>query len=263
MVDWWRGRQTPAPTAQAPAPGTAPPPGTLPPATSPPIRDGRYYIRSDFTIGLRLDLDENQGSCASGAAINDLCGYSARGNGAASFGGTFGFGYRWNDWLRTDATFAYRSGETATGNIDRVGGQPGTGALGMKVQASTLMFNLYVDVLPAFGAERSWFQPYIGAGFGPSWNHADSALLVGNFPGGITGAVLDSNTNTAFAWNAGAGLAIRIFNGFATDLGYRYVDLGDFRSGAGVTQPNGTTIDALPFRMRQHEIYIGFRAMFD
>jgi opacity protein-like surface antigen len=262
MVDWWRGRQAPPPTAQAPAPGTVPPPGTQPPATPPAIRDGRYYVRSDFTVGMRSDLDENQGSCTS-SSIRDLCGFSARGNAGASFGGTLGFGYRWTDWLRTDATFTYRSGEQVAGNVDRIAGQPGTGALGMTTQASTLMFNLYVDVLPAFGVERGWFQPYIGAGFGPSWNHADTSLLVGNFPGGLTGASLDSNTSTNFSWNAGGGLAIRLFNGFAADLGYRYVDLGNFRTGPGTAQPNGGALDSLGFKMRLHEIYIGFRVMFD
>src|SRR5262249_27544964 len=153
----------------------------------------------------------------------------ANGNGDGAFGGTIGAGYRINDWLRTDATFTYRSGVTATGNIDRFDGQPSTAAMGANFSASTFMVNMYVDVAPALGFARGWFQPYIGAGVGPSINHADSTVVAGNLPSGFAAASLPSHTTSDIAWNAGGGFAFRLFHGFATDIGYRYSDLGGFR----------------------------------
>ena len=273
LMQWLRGGQAPAPPPQptsAPASAQAPIVGHSVPAAAPvvalaappPTRDGRFYVRADFGAGLRTELDESAGSCASSSAL-DLCGFSARGSAGAAYGGTVGFGYRVTEWLRADATFSYRYGEQVAGQIDRVNGQPASAALGMHTDAATLIFNFYLDVVPALGFPRSWFQPYIGAGFGPSFNHTRSSTVVGNLPGGLSGAQLPSHTTSDIAWNAGGGLAIRLFNGFATDLGYRYVDLGGFRTGTGVAQPSGAPVDSLRFKMRLHEIYLGFRVMFD
>jgi opacity protein-like surface antigen len=142
--------------------------------------------------------------------------------------------------------------------LRRTAGDGGAGHPLLRIDA-----DVYVDVPPALGLERGWFLPYIGAGFGPSFNHADSTIVVGNLPGGFGGASLASNTTTDLSWNAGGGLAIRLFPGVATDLGYRYVDLGGFRTGSGVTSPTPATVDALGFRVRLHEIYLGVRVMFD
>jgi opacity protein-like surface antigen len=268
LVQWLRGPSPPAAAAPQGAPPqaaerqVAPPPAPAAATPAPPARDGRIYVRSDFSVGLRSTLDQTNGDCSSSSII-ELCGFSASGNAGAAYGGTLGLGYRMTDWLRTDATFTYRGGEQAAGNIDRFNGQPATAALGARFAAATVMVNLYVDVAPALGFERGWFQPYIGAGVGPSFNHADSTALIGNLPGGFTGVTLSSHTTSDIAWNAGGGFAFRLFDGFAADIGYRYVDLGGFRTGSGSASPSGAAVDPLRYRVRLHEIYIGFRVMFD
>lgn len=264
MRDWWRGSAAaggavPAATSTPTRTESPRAPSAGDEAAAPPPR---FYVRTDFAFGLQLDIDQTAANC-SASTIIELCGYSARGNAGDSLGGTVGFGYRLTPWLRGDASFAFRQGRRAAGGIDSFDGLPSAGTIALRTRAYTLMFNLYVHVVPAFGGSEGWFQPYVGAGIGPSFNHVDSSAIAGTFPGGIAAAQLGSATTTSFAWNATGGIALRLSRNLGVDLGYRYVDLGSFETGSGTAQPSGAAIDAVHLKTRLHELYLGFRIAFN
>ncbi|MBL8837223.1 MAG: porin family protein [Alphaproteobacteria bacterium] len=227
-----------------------------------PAAPPRFYVRADFALGLQLNVDQTAADCGA-TSIIELCGYSARGNVGDSLGGTLGLGYRMTPWLRGDATFAFRQGRRLAGGIDSFDGQPAAGTVALSTRAYTLMFNLYVDLAPAIGMTEGWFQPYVGAGIGPSFNHVAGGVVAGTLPAGFGFAQLGSGTATGFAWNATGGIALRLARSIGVDLGYRYVDLGRFETGSGTAQPSGAAVDQIRLNTRLHELFLGLRIAFN
>lgn len=258
--------QAPATSAPAPARPVAATPMVVtsprPSAESPPAPSRGWYIRADGNIGLYATSSQTSGNCSTTALI-ELCGYSADGNAAEVLGVTVGGGYRWTAWLRTDATYSYRAARQAGGGFGALGGSPSVGVAYASPRASTFFFNAQVDVVPALGFATGWFQPYIGAGFGPSINQSGDVPVSGTLPSGFSAFTLPGDTNISLAWNAGAGMAIRLTGDFALDLGYRYVDLGTFTTGSTVAGTPPATVQPLSWTLRQHELYAGFRLTFN
>ncbi|WP_342640850.1 outer membrane protein [Rhodoligotrophos ferricapiens] len=85
------------------------------------------------------------------------------------------------------------------------------------LSTGTIFANGYID-LDYFG----FVKPYVGGGVGVAFHHigdVDMPILSG------------SGSSTDFAWNVQAGLAFDVTENIALDVGYRYVDLGDAKSG--------------------------------
>jgi opacity protein-like surface antigen len=260
-------RAPPAASAPPPTRPAAAPPTTAPAtallSTEPPAASSRgWYMRADGNIGLYVSSSQKTGNCATTALV-ELCGYSANGNAAEVLGVTFGGGYRWTAWLRTDATYSYRAARQAGGGFGALGGSPAVGVAFASPRASTFFFNAQVDVVPALGFATGWFQPYIGAGFGPSINDSGDVPVTGTLPVGFSAFTLPGHTQTSLAWNAGAGMAIRLTGDFALDFGYRYVDLGTFTTGSTVAGSPPVAVQPLRWTLQQHELYAGFRLTFN
>ena len=202
-----------------------------------------------------------------------------------SWSAGLGFGYKYNEWLRTDVTADYRAPRKFTGNT--VAGVPcQSGAAPVldptgKIVGSTpvyggcydfmrarltdvaVLFNGYVDLGTWFG-----ITPYVGAGVGFNYIYqkASRNWFFGNsnaynptwtdpFNGGTFSAYWDQSRSTSsitFAYAAMAGASYALTEHAAVDLGYRYLGLGDVYTFGAFT---GVTKKA----MRAQELRLGVR----
>lgn len=161
-----------------------------------------------------------------------------------------GFGYRYNPFLRVDVTVDHRFDARFTGS----GSGPGFAYRDRgDLSATTALLNAYVD-LGGWGA----ITPYVGGGIGLSNKRfSDYAIEACAQPcaGGYTQAgTLPGHSRTDFAWALMAGLAIDAGNGATVDLGYRYLNLGQARTGASpVLGRVGVR------KIEAHEVRVGLR----
>jgi opacity protein-like surface antigen len=138
-----------------------------------------------------------------------------------------GIGYKRNHWLRFDLTGEYRGDALFVGADSYLGGfgfTGGTNEFTADVKSWLGLANAYWDICTIHG-----LTPYLGAGIGFSTLTVDGLKDV-NVPQNsfFFGA---THTQTNFAWALYAGLAFDITPQFVVDLGYRYANLGDARSG--------------------------------
>jgi opacity protein-like surface antigen len=219
---------------------------------------GRCYLRGDvgYSVSGEPVVNWPVTTYASGSAVylgkavrneeidNGWLGEIGAGCGAGSRG------------LRGDITIGYRGSRDVDGEpYDFV--PPGGGnvddPLHTSITSYTLMFNAYYD----FGQWRG-FVPYVGAGIGVAWHDMDEV----NFTGDpfLTNRI-EGKTSTDFAWSLMAGAAYQISDRAILDFGYRFIALGDAKSGTidslGYVNPPVTVRD-----MHAHEFKIGLRYHF-
>jgi opacity protein-like surface antigen len=231
-----------APASAADLLGSAP--LTLP-ATQGPLAyevGSNWYVRGD----LGISFDRSPSVSFSSIALPPLGAVGAPvtiGNGTnwttTNFTGGAGFGYRWNDWLRFDATWDYRTGPGGsrqatvvcpyglTGVSSPTGVPLGflydrtntcNGSASARQTDNAFLANTYFDVGTYYG-----FTPYVGGGLGlnidtltASANHTETAngqpyaanlTAVGPFPPvwvNAQGQTLTPQPNVPFAqqfWN--------------------------------------------------------------
>ncbi|MGE5536371.1 MAG: outer membrane protein [Acidobacteriota bacterium] len=143
-----------------------------------------------------------------------------------------GVGYYVNNWLRFDVTGEYR-GKTNFHGFD-IGVNGGVGVADDRYTASksewTFLFNGYVDL-------GTWYRitPFIGAGIGASRNtisnFGDISACANTCAIGGSDAFAGSASKWNFAWALYAGLGYQLSPDVALELAYRYIDLGNARTG--------------------------------
>lgn len=119
--------------------------------------------------------------------------------GAAGLRAELEIGYMNNDIKRHNVGGALFSGPNAFGHTS----------------ATTGLGNFYLD----FGLGA--FKPYLSAGAG-------FAAIDFNGHGVTPTGVVASNSDTVFAWQAGAGVAVEVAPLLSVELGYRWFQSGDF-----------------------------------
>ena len=143
-----------------------------------------------------------------------------------------GFGYKWNDWFRTDLTVDYEWPGHFHGRLNCPGvctsaPNPEFSDEFASISAWTTLVNAYFD-LPLF-AEGPWgLTPYVGAGVGASYLTTSNVHSI--HPSGAT-QQWPGDSKWNFAWSVTAGVSYAITKNFLLDLNYRYVSLGDAASG--------------------------------
>jgi opacity protein-like surface antigen len=165
-----------------------------------------------------------------------------------------GIGYQITNWLRADATVDYRFGSEFSGTRPNP-----TYAIGYirdqaDLESTTLLLNGYLDLGYWAGV-----TPYIGAGIGVSGNRFTDLsrdFYVGDIL--VASAVLDRHTSYNLAWALMAGVTVNAGAGFALDLGYRYLNLGDVRTRIDAPGVGIKTED-----LQSHEFRFGARYMID
>ncbi|MDR3376795.1 MAG: OmpW family outer membrane protein [Ancalomicrobiaceae bacterium] len=121
-----------------------------------------------------------------------------------------GFGYKFNDWLRSDLTLDYVSPSSLSGT----GLTTPTFYDQTKVESVTLMWNGYLDL-----GNYSGFTPYLGAGLGVS---RVSASTTSRDTSGTYSALAQAQKYSLAAAGM-AGFAVDIGHGIQADVGYRYL----------------------------------------
>jgi len=189
---------------------------------------------------------------------------------AAPFGGG-GIGYQWNNWFRVDATIEYRGGAQFSAldrffnpfqRFDQFGNQnPGR----WNTNQYTATKSELVGLVNAFVDLGTWWciAPYIGAGAGFAQIKIDHFRDTNVMQG--AGGWADQGTKSNFAWALHAGLAYKVTERFAIELGYRYLNVGNGESGILLNQdptvfPN--TFAPVTFHnIQSHDIILGMRWM--
>jgi opacity protein-like surface antigen len=233
----------------------------MPLAPPPPDFSG-WYLRGDIGFTNQMVGSLFNVNYADFVSVSNIDkGFDA----APLFG--LGIGYTINNWLRVDVTGEYR-GKANFHGLD-VGALPGGGFADDRYFASKsewlLLLNGYVDL-------GTWWNitPFIGAGVGMSRNtisnFGDVSICLNSLGCAAAGGS-DAYAGTAskwnFAWALHAGLAYQIWRNATIELSYRYVDLGDARSG-DLVRFDGTNLFYNPMEfnhLTSHDVRLGARFM--
>jgi opacity protein-like surface antigen len=236
-----------------------------PPILPAPVKESfsGWYLRGDIGMTNQMvgDLENASFPGTANLVIRDK-----NFEGGMSFG--LGAGYQWNSWLRTDVTGEYR-GETGFHGFDTWtdgAGLPRFNNYSAKKSEWLFMANAYLDL-------GTWghVTPFVGAGIGMSRITIHSFRDAGiAYAGGLgTGFPTIGYANAAstwnFAWAAYAGLAYKVTKNFTIELAYRYVHLGNGKSG-DIIAFDGTnaTYNPMEFKnLNSHDVRLGVRWAFD
>lgn len=161
-----------------------------------------------------------------------------------TWGGGFGVGYYFSRNVRTDVTFDWR------GTADVTGTTVGGAVMNTGVKSMVTLFNVYYDF-----DIRSHFTPYIGVGLGFSRNETSS--------GGFSSCACTVEFAGAKEWNAAgalmAGVSAKLRDRLSLDAGYRYLYMGDAKTGEFATTVGGTPGSVKINDLNAHEFRIGVR----
>jgi len=144
-------------------------------------------------------------------------------------------------WLRTDVTIDYLSALKYEGTIAAPGDTTA------KIQATTALLNGYLDL-------GTWYRitPYVGGGLGAAYTDVTGYSSTGAPP--FDGS---SKQQWGFAWAATAGAAYPISHNMLIDVAYRYLNIGDVKTGSD-------TSGSMTFKnVAAHEVRVGLRWSFD
>jgi opacity protein-like surface antigen len=158
-------------------------------------------------------------------------------------------GYNWRKHgisLRTEfeyltrGNFGYISNPVFTNSGSPIG-------LTSKIGSQTLFANVFYDFHNA-----TLFTPFVGGGIGAAINKSTTTL------NNIGSPVFDTfeTTDTKFAWNIGAGVAVPITEILILELSYRYTDLG------GAVWANKSAIELTTNSLQANEFLFAARCQF-
>jgi len=179
-----------------------------------------------------------------------------------------GIGYQFNRWLRFDMTGEYRGDSTflaqdrypggnGTFNVDSNAADgtfaPGTNEYTADIQSWVGLANAYIDLPNVL-----CITPWVGAGIGLA-SVSVNGLKDVNVPNNSVFYAAD-HAQTNFAWAVYGGLAYDVNPSVTIDLSYRYLDLGDARSGTVTAYDNSTSYEGVDINnIHSHDIMLGVR----
>ena len=91
-----------------------------------------------------------------------------------------------------------------------------------KVTTLTVMGNVYWDII-----RIGMFTPYLGAGIGLARNETHDADVASNSSFALLEAQLSGSSRTNLAYQAMAGLSLRLTSHCALDMSYHYLYAGE------------------------------------
>jgi opacity protein-like surface antigen len=208
-------------------------------AAAPP-RPGAY-VAGFLGVTVPVDADVTTTQYGPGYKnYNDRVEYDPSLNIGGSGGYDFGF-------LRLEGELSYKNGEMSS-LTERVSNTKYANVDG-RVGVYSLMFNAFLDL-----RNPSPFTPYIGGGIGFATLYLDDTFGT-NTSTGFRNRIYESDEDTVFAYQVGAGLEISLTQNFSLDLGYRYF-------GTAKGNFNRNTSQATELKFESHNASIGFRVKF-
>ena len=200
--------------------------------------DKTAYLRIGAGVSLPTDTVFSDPDCQStspAALFGCANGNDGRATGAyGDFGNSgildMGFGYHWNEWLRTEILLSYRPGFEfdGTSNFNQV-----STSFAQTVDADvTSLSGMIVGIvrpLALFQVEKQKIEPFLFGGLGGAYNHIDSMRYT--FP--ATATITPDGSHSGFAWTVGAGLSYGLTEKIELELAYRYSDLGKVTTDTG------------------------------
>ncbi|NNM74468.1 outer membrane protein [Enterovirga aerilata] len=240
-----------------------PPPPMPEPFEAPAPFAGGWYLRGDIGFSNQSVDRISNPVIAPGTTLTT----TQKGFDAAPFGGV-GVGYKFNDWLRFDVTGEYRGRSNYHGydSVSTPGIFFGTNQTTTSKSEWVGLANVYFDLGTWYG-----FTPFIGAGVGFAHNTLHDYRDVGvsfvptvppGAPVGLGLATARDHAETNFAWAVHAGVAYAVSPNFSIEFAYRYLNLGDARSGI-IVGYDGTTTPPTRFHdIDSHDFKVGFRYLF-
>lgn len=204
---------------------------------------GQIYVRGDAGGAFSAGTDLRS---TAPYASDSLLGPGARLYGNTGNSGIFdvGVGARLLPWARWDATLSYLPAMKLTGS--------GNSA---HLNSWVGMVNGYLDLAGLYPYAFGPLQPYLDAGIGAASNTIDtmsSSSLAG-------GTAIGGGTTTSLAVGIGAGVAYPVAPNVTLDLAYRYLTLGEVRTGDSDT---AGAIAPLKARLDENTVTLGLRYSF-
>ena len=223
-----------------------PSPPPMPYAHAPVEVGGGWYLRGD--IGMtNQDVDR----LSFGNTDPDFQTIHLDFDSSPLFG--VGVGYQFNSWIRADVTGEYR-GKSSFHGLDRTNEFTYTNEYRATKSEWVGLANVYFDLGTWHG-----LTPFIGAGVGLSHNMIDNFVDVNTPNRGV--AFAPSESNTDLAWAVHAGVAYDVTPNFKVEVAYRYLNLGDAKTGIVKTYL-GTCTQCAPFEFKEidsHDVKIAMR----
>ena len=169
-----------------------------------------------------------------------------------------GVGYQFNNWLRADVTGEYR-GKSSFHGLDRYdtglnGTFDGTNEYRATKSEWVAMANVYFDLGTWYG-----ITPFIGAGIGGARTSIDNLIDVNTPNAGVAFAKADASWD--LAWALHAGLAYDVTSNLKVELAYRYINLGDAKTGV-LTRYDSSGCGCLGLEFKDidsHDFKVGMR----
>jgi opacity protein-like surface antigen len=196
---------------------------------------------------------------------------------STGFNGGIGFGYRFTDYLRADATVDYLRGRfdgttvSATPCLDPIA-NPGYASTTCRSEDSATfealspMVNAYADLGTYAG-----FTPYLGAGVGLAfvrWNDLTNEQYcvdggaVCPAPAYIGATTHAGESSWRFAWAAMAGVSYDVSKNTKIDVGYKYRHISGgnmFGFDSATASAGATGVQGKDGGFSQHEVRVGLR----
>lgn len=247
-----------------------PPPPPPPMEYAPePVAFSGWYLRADVGVGASQSADLRS-TFDDGFVVPDPR-FDESSIGDSAFAGA-GVGYQFNSWLRFDVTGEYRTAQSLSaiqsydcssfGCGDQFGDTRAFDKYTGHVQSIVALFNAYADIGTWYG-----FTPFVGVGVGGAFNHVSSIIDTGvsgpnNFGvGGFGYSRAKDSTDLAYAVMAGVSYAISPNLKF--EVAYRYLDMGDIKTGNIVCQNTGACGNEVQnISLASQDIKLGMRWMF-
>jgi opacity protein-like surface antigen len=219
-----------------------------------PVQSGGWYLRG--YIGQSNQFVDNI-SHPSFATAPEFTFLDKGGFDSAPFYGA-GVGYQWTSWFRTDVTGEYR-GKASFHALDRffntTDSAYNTNAYTASKSEWVALVNAYIDL-------GTWWAitPFIGAGVGVAFNTIEHFRDTNVIAGG--GGWAETGKQTNLAWALHAGASYRASSNFAIELSYRYLNVGNARSGIlqNLDPTVGNPTAPVTFHnIQSHDLMLGVR----
>jgi opacity protein-like surface antigen len=251
-----------------------PPPAPEPPLA--PIDQGGWYLRGDVGVGFNNspsgNVSPNPLDGAPAGSSNSF--YNSALSEAALF--DVGVGYQVNNWFRADVTGELRGGSSFSGlDVLNYGGGGSTPQYADfyrgNLSSEIALANAYIDLGNFYGASF-FFGGGVGVAFNNFYGGTDQGFASTGYAVSPSGGTLGNSTTTSLAWALMAGVDFKVARHLKFEIGYRFLDYGDFKSGSSQcltgngSQPyncGGTTYQIGAKNMTSNDVRIGLRYYFD